>query len=70
YVIEGGSSALIEAMTAFHADRITTGKRLHRVEPGLKLHFLDGSIAHADTLIVAVPGPLTRQIDFRVPLPA
>lgn len=70
YVIEGGSSALIEAMSAFHADRIATGKRLHRVGPGLKLHFLDGSTADADTLIVAVPGPLTRQIDFRVPLPA
>ncbi|MCH7862804.1 MAG: FAD-dependent oxidoreductase, partial [Proteobacteria bacterium] len=50
YVIEGGSSALVEAISAVHADRIATGKRLHRVEPGLKLHFLDGSAADADTL--------------------
>jgi monoamine oxidase len=70
YVIEGGSSALIEAMSAHYADRIATGKRLLRVESGLKLHFLDGLVEAADTLIVAVPGPLTRQIDFRVPLPA
>lgn len=70
YVIEGGSSALIEAMHAHYGDRITCRKRLLRVEPGLKLHFLDGSVEHADTLIIAVPGPLTRQIDFRVPLPA
>ncbi len=70
YVIEGGSSALIDAMSAHYADRIATGKRLLRVESGLKLHFLDGSVEAADRLIVAVPGPVTRQIDFRVPLPA
>jgi monoamine oxidase len=70
YVIEGGSSALVAAMSAHYADRIHTGKRLLRVTPGLSLDFLDGSTARADTLIVAVPGPLTRQIDFRVPLPA
>jgi len=70
YVIEGGSSALVEAMSAHYADRIATGKRLLRVESGLRLHFLDGSAETADTLIVAVPGPVTRQIDFRVPLPA
>jgi len=70
YVIEGGSSALVEAMSAHYSDRIATGKRLLRVESGLKLHFLDGSVETADTLIVAVPGPVTRQIDFRVPLPA
>lgn len=70
YVIENGSSALIAAMSDRYAAKIATGKRLLRVEPGLKLHFLDGSSAEADTLVVAVPAPLTRQIDFRVPLPA
>ncbi len=70
YVIENGSSALIAAMSDRYAARIATGKRLVRVEPGLRLRFLDGSSAEADTLIVAVPAPLTRQIDFRVPLPA
>lgn len=70
YVIEGGSSALITAMTAHYADRIATGKRLLRVSPGYRLDFLDGSHAAADSLVIAVPAPLTRQIDFRVPLPA
>jgi monoamine oxidase len=73
YVIQGGSSALIEAMSAHYAERIETGKRLTRVErhgSGLRLSFLDGTSAEADTVIVAVPAPLTRQIDFRIPLPA
>jgi monoamine oxidase len=73
YVIEGGSSALIDAMTAHYADRITTGKRLARIEAaggGVRLAFHDGSTEDAETVIVAVPAPLLRQIDWRVPLPA
>lgn len=73
YVIQGGSSALIEAMTAHYADRITLGKRLariSRVQGGTSLDFLDGTRAEAETVIVAVPAPLLRQIDWRVPLPA
>lgn len=73
YVIQGGSSSLIEAMSAQYADRITTGKRLLRIESargGVRLGFLDGTRAEAETVIVAVPAPLLRQIDWRVPLPA
>lgn len=73
YVIQGGSSSLIEAMTTHYADRITTGKRLARVEragSGVRLTFLDGSTEEAETVIVAVPAPLLRQIDWRIPLPA
>ena len=73
YVIQGGSSALIEAMSDHYADRIETGKRLSRIErhgSGVRLTFLDGSTAEADTVIVAVPAPLMRQIDYRIPLPA
>ncbi|MDV3458519.1 NAD(P)/FAD-dependent oxidoreductase [Sphingomonas sp. HF-S4] len=72
YVMQGGSSSLIEAMSAHYADRITMGKRLLRVESargGVRLGFLDGSSAEAETVIVAVPAPLLRQIDWRVPLP-
>lgn len=69
FVIEGGSSALIAAMAALHADRIVMEKRLKAVSPGLALRFHDGSAAAADALIVAVPAPLTRQIQFGVPLP-
>ncbi|MES2986761.1 MAG: NAD(P)/FAD-dependent oxidoreductase [Pseudomonadota bacterium] len=72
YVIQGGSSALIEAMSDHYADRIETSKRLSCVErhgSGVRLYFLDGTSAEADTVIIAVPAPLMRQIDFRIPLP-
>ena len=73
FVMEGGSSALTDAIAAAHRDRIETGKRLLRIETagrGARLAFLDGTTAEADTIIVAVPAPITRQIDFRIPLPA
>lgn len=73
YVIQGGSSTLIEAMTTHYADRITTGKRLLHIQStrgGVRLGFLDGTSAEAETVIVAVPAPLLRQIDWRVSLPA
>ncbi len=72
YVIEGGSGALIAAMAGHYADRISTGRRLLRLERrrgALRLGFLDGSTAEADRVVVAVPAPITRQIDFDVPLP-
>lgn len=72
YLIEGGSGALIAAMQAKLASRIETGKRLLRIDAqgaGACLAFLDGTAARAGAVIVAVPAPLMRQIDFRVPLP-
>ncbi len=69
YVMEGGSGALIAAMTARYKERISTGKRLLSVSPGMSLSFLDGSSVSADTVICAVPAPIMRQVDFRVPLP-
>ncbi|MDF7774252.1 FAD-dependent oxidoreductase [Sphingomonas sp. AOB5] len=73
FVIEGGSSALIDAMTSKYAGAIESGKRLLSVTRSggrMQLRFLDGSEGLADTVIVAVPAPILRQIDFRVPLPA
>ena len=70
FVMEGGSGALIAAMTAKYQDRISTGKRLLSITPGNRLSFLDGTSARADTVIVAVPAPILRQIDFRVPMPS
>jgi monoamine oxidase len=73
FVIEGGSEALAQAIADKHRDRIEMGKRLLRIASargGMRLDFLDGSHAEAETVIVAVPAPLTRQIDFAVPLPA
>lgn len=73
FVIANGSAALPEAIGARYSDRISTGKRLLRIARagrGLRLDFLDGSHAGAERVIVAVPAPLTRQIDFALPLPA
>lgn len=73
FVVQGGSEALTDAIAARYRDRIEAGKRLLRIAParaGMRLDFLDGSHAEAETVIVAVPAPLTRQIDFAVPLPA
>jgi monoamine oxidase len=72
YLIQGGSGALIAAMQATLGDRIETGKRLLRIDTegaGTRLTFLDSTSVSAGAVIVAVPAPLMRQIDFRVPLP-
>ncbi|MET0309713.1 MAG: FAD-dependent oxidoreductase [Sphingomonas sp.] len=73
FVIQDGSQALADAIADRHRDRIETGRRLLRiasVRGGMRLDLLDGSHAEAETVIIAVPAPLTRQIDFAVPLPA
>jgi len=72
FLMQGGSGALIDAMVARLGDRIATGKRCARIAPapgGVRIGFLDGTMAEADAAIVAVPAPLTRTIDYAVPLP-
>lgn len=72
YVIAGGSGRLANAIADAHRDRIETGRRLLAIREtgsGMRLDFLDGTHAMADTVIVAVPAPILRQIDFAVPLP-
>ncbi|QDX27277.1 FAD-dependent oxidoreductase [Sphingomonas suaedae] len=72
YMIDGGSGALIDALAARHAAQIETGRPLRRIERatgGVRLVFADASAIRADSVIVAVPGPVTRRIDFAVPLP-
>lgn len=73
YAISGGSSTLIDALAMRHATQIETGRVLRRVERatgGVTLTFANGTTERADAVIVAVPAPKTRQIDFAVPLPA
>lgn len=73
YVIAGGSGRLAETIAQAHRDRIETGRRLLAIREtgsGIRFEFLDGTIALADMVIVAVPAPILRQIDFAVPLPA
>lgn len=73
YVIAGGSGRLANAIADAHRARIETGRRLRAIREtgsGIRLEFLDGTHALADTVIVAVPAPILRQIDFALPLPA
>lgn len=73
YVIAGGSGRLAEAIAQAHRERIQIGRRLRAIRDtgsALRLEFLDGTHAVADTVIVAVPAPILRQIDFAVPLSA
>jgi monoamine oxidase len=72
YLLAGGSSALVDAMTSRLANRLTTNKHVTRVDPlgaGARLFFADGSSAQASAVIVATPASITRKIDFRIPLP-
>lgn len=72
YAISGGSSTLIDALAMRHAAQIETGRALRhvgRATGGVTLSFADGATERADAVIVAVPAPKTRQIDFAVPLP-
>ncbi|WP_423606422.1 flavin monoamine oxidase family protein [Sphingomonas sp. MS122] len=71
YVIAGGSGRLAESIAQAHRDRIETGRRLREIREtggGMRLEFFDGTHATADMVIVAVPAPILRQIDFAVPL--
>lgn len=73
FVIDGGSSALIDAIAAAHADRIVSRKEVIRIAPagrGLRLTFLDLNTVDADRVIVAVPASIARNIEYAVPLPA
>jgi len=72
YLMAGGSSSLIDAMTSRLANRLTNNKKLTRIDPlgaGVRLFFADGSTAQASAVIVTTPASITRKIDFRVPLP-
>lgn len=72
YVLAGGSGTLIGAMAEDLMPRIATGKALVAVEKnagGLSLRFADGDVQGADRLILTVPAPLMRTIDFGAMLP-
>jgi monoamine oxidase len=72
YLIAGGSGALIDAMAARLGGKISSNKRVTRVDPlgaGVRLVFADGTTTDASAVIVATPASITRKIDFRIPLP-
>ena len=71
YLIDGGSSALSDALATAHRDRIQTARDLIRIEPNdhrIRLIFRDLSTALADRVIVAVPASIARYIEFAVPI--
>jgi monoamine oxidase len=73
FVMAGGSSSLIAALTDRHRERIELGRRPIRVAaaPGgrVTLTFLDLTTVTVDRVIVAVPASLADQIEYAVPLP-
>ena len=72
YLMAGGSSSLIDAMTSRLANRLTGNRKVTRIDPfgsGVRLFFADGSTIAASAVIVTTPASITRKIDFRVPLP-
>ena len=73
FILKGGSSSVVRALSAPLMERIQTGKALTAIvrgESGLTLRFADGSAAEADRVIVTVPAPLMRTIDYGDLLPA
>ncbi|KQN39576.1 hypothetical protein ASG37_08480 [Sphingomonas sp. Leaf407] len=72
YVLSGGSSTLVEALAALHADRIATGREAIRVEAngrraGIVLR--DLSRIACDHVVLALPANVARRIEIAAPLP-
>ena len=73
YIIEGGSSALTDAMTNALGSAVKLGKVLKSVETAgsaYSLTFRDGQKVTADIVIVTVPNTVLRDITLNVTLPA
>ena len=71
YVVAGGSSALVDAMTRRLASRITTYRRLTRIDPrggGARLTFSNAETFDASYVIVSTPASIMSRIAYGVPL--
>ncbi|MCX7864952.1 MAG: FAD-dependent oxidoreductase, partial [Novosphingobium sp.] len=72
FVLEGGSGALIEAMARDLRPHLRTGLELSAIaEAGdaLRLRFAGGEEIEADHVIITLPAPVLRKIDFGNLLP-
>ncbi|QDZ08508.1 amine oxidase [Sphingomonas panacisoli] len=72
FLMAGGSSSLIEAMTARLASRITTFRRATRIDrigSGARVTFSNGERIQASAVIVTVPISIVSRIAFGTPLP-
>lgn len=73
YLLAGGSSALTEAIAARHETRIVRGETLMRLDTGsggaLDCRFVSGLRARFDHVVLAVPAPRLRYIEYGLALP-
>lgn len=73
YILVGGSRTVVDALAGPHMARIATGHALAAIEQAggrLRLRFANGAVEEADRVIVTVPAPLMRTIDYGNLLPA
>lgn len=72
FILTGGSSSVVKALSEPLLPRIATGHALvsiARSPAGLDLRFANGRIDRVDRVIVTVPAPLMRTIDYGGLLP-
>jgi monoamine oxidase len=72
FILTGGSSSVVKALSAPLLPRISVGHALVSISPnngGLDLRFANGKMDHVDRVIVTVPAPLMRTIDYGGLLP-
>ncbi len=72
YILTGGSSSVVEALSKPLLPRIATGHALTAIERAgerVKLRFANGATDEADRVVVTVPAPLMRTIDYGDLLP-
>lgn len=73
FLMAGGSSSLIEAMAARLASRITTSRRVTRIDrvgSGARITFSNGQRVEASAVIMTVPVSIIGRIAFGTPLPS
>ncbi|MBD3885647.1 FAD-dependent oxidoreductase [Phormidium tenue FACHB-886] len=72
FLVEGGSSKIIDCLAKELSGQIQTNKRLTELaaqETGFRITFADASVVTADYAIVAIPFPVLRQVQLQVELP-
>jgi monoamine oxidase len=72
FVVEGGSSRLIQALAQALAGQIQTRMPLQRLEAagsGFRLGFGTGQVVDADVVILAIPFTVLREVELQVSLP-
>lgn len=72
FLVQGGSSKVIEKLASALSGQIQTDKVLTQIQPqgnGFELTFGDASIVNADFVVLAIPFTVLRHVDLQVELP-